>query len=399
MSTTGPFTRSFNSTEEMLYREWYRQAAPYKAPLPFKFHYRKNVNPPYGNAASMSYDPFDWNPAFADAYNKAYSKFKDQVGNAASAAVNVAERKQAIDAMAKRVSQLYRFTRALKRFRFGEAAEALGLQVITQTRTTVRVKRTNLSKNTSWNRAVKALDSRKDLDPHAPVSQTAKRRLGPRYRKEDDTWELRFKRRASAFGSNYLEYHFGWEPLMKDIVAAFDLFTDPMRDKAGIQVKGKGTAWAMPTGRNPYSSFSEFTFKSHVSIRARVRIQNLNVYRLEQLGLLNPPVLFWELVPFSFIVDWFVNVGDFLASFSDFAGLELTFGQHVHFQTSTERFYSNQGRYFLLFDALDSVVVVRKVGIGSPTLKTRPLKWPSVTRGLTAISLLTGLFGTVQSRR
>jgi hypothetical protein len=40
----------------------------------------------------------------------------------------------------------------------------------------------------------------------------------------------------------------------------------------------------------------------------------------------DPLVTAWELIPFSFIVDWFVNVNDNLAAFSPFATGEFAYG-------------------------------------------------------------------------
>lgn len=411
MTTTGPFSRVQNSYPTWSkQQEWYRQEAPYKAPLPYWMRSVTASRPSdekYGQnhqvAGNYSYDPIDSSPAYAEAYNKAYAKFKAACGEAASLAVNVAERKQAMDAMTKRVTQLVRFARALKRFDFGEAASALGLQVITQTRTTVRFKRTNKSKNSSWDRAVSKARSKPLVGSEdAPVSGQRHRKTFPRYRPEDDSWELRFKRRASAFGSNYLEFHFGWEPLMKDAQAAFNLFTDPMRDRLGLKTKGAATAVARSSGGNPaiwFNLSNQYYWKSRVSIRGRVKISNLNLYRLEQLGLLNPPVLLWELVPFSFIADWVFNVGDFLAGFSDFVGLAIEHPAVTHFLTHTDDRYYNYYGDLNHNSFMEHVCMRRSLGISGPILSLRPLKWPSVTRGLTAISLLTGLFGTVQLRR
>jgi hypothetical protein len=409
MPQTGPFTRSHGGKSFYKYQQWYRQQRPYKQPLPYrmlarKYSYGGNLTDS-GSASALSYDVFS-NPAYARAYNDAYADFKEKIGEAASLAVNVAERKQAIDAMTKRVTQVYRFARALKKFRFGEAAEALGLQVVTQTRTSVRVKRSETSKRSSWSRSREAERQRQkdraSLPDDAPVSGQHQKEYRPSYRKEDDTWELRLKRRSSAFGSNYLEFHFGWEPLMKDIVNTWDIFMDPMRDKYGLLVVGRGKASAKSATGNPsilFSTFANFSWGSRVSVRARVKINNIDLYRAEQLGLLNPAVLAWELVPFSFIVDWFANVGDYLASMTDFMGLDLVYPQSTHLGTIVEDNYyvSNTGP--LLYAHYDCVTVERSTGISGPTLQLKALKGPSVTRGLTAVSLLAGFLGTAQHRR
>lgn len=45
--------------------------------------------------------------------------------------------------------------------------------------------------------------------------------------------------------------------------------------------------------------------------KARYNLSNLNLRLFDQVGL-NPFVTAWELIPFSFVVDWFVNVGDWV---------------------------------------------------------------------------------------
>jgi hypothetical protein len=42
----------------------------------------------------------------------------------------------------------------------------------------------------------------------------------------------------------------------------------------------------------------------------------------QRLGLTDPLLLGWELIPYSFVIDWFINVGDFLQASGTFAGLK-----------------------------------------------------------------------------
>jgi hypothetical protein len=63
--------------------------------------------------------------------------------------------------------------------------------------------------------------------------------------------------------------------------------------------------------------------KVFVRTGGRVGIENLDLALASQLGVVNPASIAWELIPFSFIVDWFLNVGDFLNQFSDFLGLRI----------------------------------------------------------------------------
>lgn len=406
MAITGPFSRSRSystgSTQWWTkYQWWYRQSAPYKEPLAFKMNYNRflwALNPGLEAGSTPQAYSAGTSPAYANAYNKAYAKFKDKVSEAASMAVNVAERKEAMDMMTKRVMQVYRFARAIGRYDFAGAGSVLGLELAWRKGSTYAFKRSKTWNNATWARAKSNLRHTlvspivgDDVNV-APVSGQAKRKLRPKPN-GDGVILMSLKRGAKFFGNNYLEFHFGWEPLMKDIEASVDLFTNPLRVPYGNRVIGRGSyAYTQPRTAINWTSY---TFVSHVAIRATVKLDNLNAYRLEQLGLLNPAVLAWEVIPFSFVVDWFVNIGDFLSSFTDFIGLSLTRKSVSHYVTYNQNEYGSLG----LIRTYDGVCFERSLAISYPFLRTKPLKWPSVVRGATAVSLLTGFFDTVQRRR
>lgn len=62
------------------------------------------------------------------------------------------------------------------------------------------------------------------------------------------------------------------------------------------------------------------THSQTASVWARARLRDANLRTLDQLGLVNPLLVGWELIPFSFIIDQFVPIGTYLASFSAYAG-------------------------------------------------------------------------------
>jgi hypothetical protein len=59
---------------------------------------------------------------------------------------------------------------------------------------------------------------------------------------------------------------------------------------------------------------------------------------MKTVGLLNPATVAWELVPYSFIADWFVPVGDYLTGLTADCGLvfkggSVTSGTVCHVET------------------------------------------------------------------
>lgn len=63
-----------------------------------------------------------------------------------------------------------------------------------------------------------------------------------------------------------------------------------------------------------------------VDICLQYREWSSSLSTLQQLGVTNPLLLAWELVPYSFIADWFIPVGDYLQSLDRFLGKEFVKG-------------------------------------------------------------------------
>lgn len=306
---------------------WYTQPKPYRSPLWFYCDVRQVV----ADSAFPS-NGVDMVPAFQDwcgtySYNKAYNSLKGKMGDQSTWGVNVLERQRTIGMIVQRVTQITKFARKLNRFDFWGAAKELGLS--------------------------------------KPPNNVA-------------------RRRAKSFGNAFLEYHFGWEPLVKDIGAAVDTLQHDFDSK---RIVGTGQyAIKIPynsgSGTGRYSQMVEFI--DYCKIGAKMRVTNPDLFLANQMGFVNPLSVVWELVPFSFVVDWFVNVGQFLGSMTDFAGLSISSGYTTHYQVikRTESWQTG------LVARYSSTFVRRGYGISGPTLKARPWKGVSPVRAATAISLL-----------
>lgn len=183
----------------------------------------------------------------------------------------------------------------------------------------------------------------------------------------------------------WLEYHFGWSPMCQDIYDAAHIFTKPI-PSGKIFGKGHVTySFATPVGwsdrtvtRGPLCARQGGTFL----------IENPNVFLLARSGLANPIAIAWELVPFSFVVDWFSNVGDVINGWSDLLGLKVTDSWNTVFL----RTYGTQSRdYFPGHYQVQYHVwaVKRRLGLSSPVLEIKTLNpfQSSWKRAATGVSL------------
>lgn len=133
-------------------------------------------------------------------------------------------------------------------------------------------------------------------------------------------------RSGATAGSLWLEYHFGWSPLLRDIHGAIKSLESPFDAK---KVSSTGSAshlipnWERTVDGIYQKVWMKGLVRTRVGIKADVRLVNPNLARASQLGLVNPATVAWELVPFSFFVDWFLPVGSFLDSFLDTVGWEF----------------------------------------------------------------------------
>lgn len=416
MAITGPFNKSVVNTSWLYkYQTWYRQAAPYKAPLPYVMNHRTST-PLYewadGDAGNPRFAIGESSPAYAHAINTAYAKLKGKVNEEqALLSVNLAERKQGLDMMASRLSKTLKFAKALKSFRLGEACEALGLTVVARKKNAVLVKRPRVVNDRLWQHA-KRREARREkhrqfvssggsgtYEPDFFIMPNGSRRI---LRRTPDTVELRVKRHARSYADNFLEFHFGWEPLVKDIYASANIaLEDPFKGLAKRHLAvGVGSYEEKPSLPPAIGRARNFvSWKESIALRCTAVTTNSDLRQVEQLGLLNPLVLAYELIPFSFVVNWFVNVEQMLSLPSDFAGLDLQFGSTTRFVTARDTYrisshFINGGVEFT-YMTTDHLKVERLIGISKPQLYIRPLKALSLTRGLTAASLLTQFLRSV----
>lgn len=136
----------------------------------------------------------------------------------------------------------------------------------------------------------------------------------------------------------WLEFRYGWSPLVHDIVDQLkainaqylrdDLVQQPFLRVLGRK-SGDGTAVTQLSSPNnnggSWKGTQTLIHKVEVKAYAKYRVVNQSGVknRLNDFGAFDIPRYMWEVVPFSFVVDWFVPIGDWLGAITPKVGVEV----------------------------------------------------------------------------
>lgn len=138
--------------------------------------------------------------------------------------------------------------------------------------------------------------------------------------------------------ANYwLEYSFGWRPLLGDIYGSAELIADTFIRSPKTSVSATGSCTRRESdyvlGQAYVGTGSKDNFEHAISISERVvryviefEVDSYTQQTLSATGITDPATLAWELVPYSFVVDWFLPVGDYLSALSATRGLAFKRG-------------------------------------------------------------------------
>jgi len=106
---------------------------------------------------------------------------------------------------------------------------------------------------------------------------------------------------------------------------------------------------SLGTAGSPYIGTQTETFTADIRYGMRYQIDNHLKAFLAQTGFTNPINLAWEVLPYSFVVDWFIPIGPYLESLSAWDGLVFLDG----WRSQTTKLYTNwsvgySGKQFVL---------------------------------------------------
>lgn len=356
-------------------------------PLGYSAHFYRNVD--YSSAGSNGfsrYDTYYWtdprnhamrfdHPARNKAYNKAYAKAMDQISPVkGSAGVTLAQAGEAASMIEHRSAQL------LQLGRLYASRDVKGfVRYINESLMPTRATQNDI------NRRFKVIRERE-------FGKRKTRKVISRARVSH--WE-KVKASGGDLGGLWLETWFGWLPTVADLQACAEIICSPITDQWIQQSSGYKYQWRYRRDY-PGIGYTSITAegKGYVKIGFQVSVTNPNLYLLDTLGLLNPFMVGWDMIKFSWLIGWVGNFQQVMGSWTDMAGLQTknTYITDI-VNMKTEDFGVGSDPNFGSHQQTGNLTIMRR-SVGSLPYPTFQLALPnrlSVTRGLTSMSLLAGL--------
>lgn len=141
------------------------------------------------------------------------------------------------------------------------------------------------------------------------------------------------RNQQDALASGWLELQYGWKPLLSDVYGAAEQaakLSMPILEgrvqKSKTLEKSSSRTFKVGGDSTTYDHLDTRTSSLTIKYTVHYVVNSRLTSTVAAVGLTNPLAVAWELVPFSFVVDWFLPIGDTLASLDATVGLSFKMG-------------------------------------------------------------------------
>lgn len=117
----------------------------------------------------------------------------------------------------------------------------------------------------------------------------------------------------------WLEYTYGWSPLVSDMYVVLNQTFPELRHYVFSRQR---ETLSLLLGEDS-NKITKYEGQIRVSASCEVVVNDSTVKAISYYGIDNPSLALWEAMPYSFIVDWFLPVGDYLQSLTAFNGISV----------------------------------------------------------------------------
>lgn len=143
--------------------------------------------------------------------------------------------------------------------------------------------------------------------------------------------EFGAKVRVGTGASLWLEYSFGWKPLISDLNSAVETLSRGLDKRLLVHASSLVRAPLSHPAKGSWYLVTDFEGEESAFCRLDLQVDSTRIQSMKQLGLFNPFSVAWELIPFSFLVDYVVPLGTTIEA------LGGTFGTTVIGKSLTKR--------------------------------------------------------------
>jgi hypothetical protein len=158
-------------------------------------------------------------------------------------------------------------------------------------------------------------------------------------------------KRWASFADAWMSYRYAWTPLVLDVYDAIEAIENRdngtynrylVSKRSGKRLRtvssntqNSSIGVCYPAFTYTLSRVGKETVTTDVKVRYDAYLTGASYKRLVDVGVTNPYTTLWELMPYSFVVDWFLGVGDFLEGCNALAGYTFLAGSQTVAQTAS----------------------------------------------------------------
>lgn len=125
---------------------------------------------------------------------------------------------------------------------------------------------------------------------------------------------------------------FGWLPFLSDVFNAHQTIQDAVNKPIHLREKAVFVAEHLATSSNNLCKITRVgNATKGCQVGVSYRIEDRVLQQMSAVGLVNPLLVAWELVPMSFVIDWFMPVSSYLHALSSPLGLQFKHGYATRF--------------------------------------------------------------------
>lgn len=229
--------------------------------------------------------------------------------------------------------------------------------VPTSVKNSVKSKLRKRIKDEQWNAAVMLAEMR---DSVALIGQSAKKLQNALLCLVRKDWKgvahwlgvpLKKFKDGTKPAEAWLEFHFGWAPIVSDMVSAANFLATVGKHKprlrvaAGARLKDTGTAKSLTLripGGNTTVVGTPWTLSQPIRLETITDYKIICWYELDQgwlrdlskIGFTNPAELLYNTTPFSWLTEWLVPLGEVLSGLDATIGLRFLSGTETTYQSA-----------------------------------------------------------------